>query len=64
MGAEVLKKYYSVTEIAKIFGFTPKIVREMCHARGQQFAFKPTGGRFYIDYKLFKAYLERKRRQG
>lgn len=64
MSAETLKKYCSVREIAELYGFTPKVVREFCNSRGQQFAFKPTGGRFYIDHRRFREYLERKRREG
>lgn len=63
--AESLQKYYSVSEIAALYGFTCKTVREMCHSRGQQFAFKISdGGRFYIDARKFKEHIERKRRKG
>jgi len=63
--AESLQKYYSVAQIANLYGFTAKAVREMCHSRGQGFAFKITdGGRFYIDHKKFREYIERKRRAG
>lgn len=63
--AESLHKYYSVAEIAKIYGFTEKAIRELCHARGQQFAFKlKPSGRFYINAKKFKEHIERKRRKG
>ena len=62
---ESLQKYYSVRQIAELYGFTPKTVREMCNSRGQQFAFKiKDGGRFYIDHKRFRQYIERKRREG
>lgn len=63
--AESLSKYYSVSEIAALYGFTCKTVREMCNSRGQQFAFKlKEGGRFYIDHRKFREHIERKRRKG
>lgn len=62
---ESLTKYLSVSEIAERYGFTEKAVRELCHARGQRFAFKlKEKGRYYIDHKKFRAHLERKRREG
>lgn len=62
---ESLHKYYSVSEIAKIYGFTEKAIRELCHSRGSNFAFKlKENGRFYIDAKKFKEHIERKRRKG
>lgn len=65
MQVENLKQFYSVAQIAKFYGFTPKTVRELCHSRGQTFAFKlKPSGRFYINAKKFKAYIERKRREG
>lgn len=63
--AESLSKYYSVSEIAKIYGMTAKTIRELCHARGASFAFKlKENGRYYIDVRKFKEYIERKRRKG
>lgn len=60
-----LKKYYSVSEIAKLYGFTEKAIRELCHARGQKFAFKiKDGGRFYIDHRKFREHIDRRRREG
>lgn len=65
MQVEHLGQFYSVAQIATIYGFTPKMVREMCHSRGQQFAFKlKPNGRFYISARKFKEYIERKRRAG
>jgi hypothetical protein len=62
---ENLTKYYSVRKIAEIYGFTTKTVTELCHSRGQTFAFKlKPKGRFYIDARKFKAYIDRKRREG
>ena len=60
---EQLKKMYSVAEIARIYGFKDEAVRDMCHARGEKFAYQLNGGKWYIDLKKFKAYLERKRRE-
>lgn len=63
--AETLKKYYSVSEVAKIYGFTTATVREMCWARGSKFAFRKTPrGKFYIDIRRFREYIDRKRREG
>lgn len=62
---ESLTKYKSVAEIANYYGFTAKTVREMCNSRGQRFAFKlKDKGRFYIDARKFREYLDRKRREG
>ena len=63
--AESIAKYKSVSEIAELYGMTAKTVREMCNARGARFAFKlKDGGRYYIDARKFREYLERKRREG
>lgn len=63
--AESLTKYKSVAEIAAIYGMTAKTVRELCQARGAKFAFKlKPGGRYYIDQKQFRNFIERKRREG
>ena len=62
---ESTSKYWSVREIAEKYGFTEKVVREMCNSRGARFAFKlKAGGRYYIDARKFKEHLERKRREG
>ncbi|MBO4520724.1 MAG: hypothetical protein J5787_05910 [Alphaproteobacteria bacterium] len=62
---EKLAKYWSVTKTADFYGFTRKTVLEMCAARGSRFAFKlKENGRYYIDPKLFKQYIDRKRREG
>jgi len=63
MSVDRVKKYYSVKEIAEIFGFSAKMVRNSCRARGVRFAVK-MGNRYFIDYKLYKAYIERKRLKG
>lgn len=62
---ESLTKYKSVAEIAEHYGMTAKTVRELCQARGARFAFKlKENGRYYIDHRKFREYLERKRREG
>lgn len=62
---ESLTKYKSVAEIADYYGMTPKTIRELCNSRGQRFAFKlKDKGRFYIDARKFREYLDRKRREG
>ena len=62
---ESISKLKSVREISEIYGLTPKTVRELCNARGQRFAFKlKKNGRYYINAKLFRDHLERKRREG
>ena len=54
-------KYYKVSKIAEIFGLPVKMVRDMCHARGQRFAFRPVaGGNWIIDKERFEKYLERR----
>lgn len=60
--AETPARYYKVTDISKMYGIPADIVREMCHARGQRFAFRPGGsrGNFFIDIKRFDEYLERR----
>ena len=55
------QKYYKVSKISEIFGIPAKMVRDMCHARGQRFAFRPVaGGNWRIDKKRFEDYLERR----
>ena len=61
---DITTKYKSVSEISKLYGISRDMVREMCHARGQKFAFKPNGGKFLIDHRRFREYLDRKRREG
>lgn len=55
------QKYFKVTEVAKIYGMRPVMVRSFCHAKGQQFAFRPIpNGCFYIDLKKFEEFLARR----
>lgn len=52
------QKYYSVKEIAKIFGLKPEKVRDHCHAKWQRFAFQPAkGGNLMINLKKYEAWL-------
>ena len=54
-------RYYKVGKIAEIFGLQAKMVRDMCHARGQRFAFRQVaGGNWMIDKERFEKYLERR----
>lgn len=56
-----INQYQSVTAIARIYGFKAEVVRNMCHARGQRFAFRLVpNGKFYIDPVKFQAYIERR----
>lgn len=54
------KKYYKVKEIAKIFSLKPRKVRDYCHARGQRFAFQPSGrgGSILIDIEKFEKWIK------
>lgn len=61
-GKECQLEYMSVSAIAEKFGFKAEIVRNMCHARGQRFAYRLVpNGKFWIDPIRFKDYIERKR---
>lgn len=52
--------YLSARETAKQFGMHLDKVRNLCHARGQKFAYQLVpNGKFYIDPVKFKAYIER-----
>lgn len=60
-GKNIEQKYYKVAEIAKIFGLPAKLVRDMCHARGQKFAFRPVpNGNFRINKEAFERHIERR----
>ena len=55
------QRFYKVSKISEIFGIPAKVVRDMCHARGQRFAFRPVaGGNWRIDKERFEKYLERR----
>lgn len=53
------QKYFKVTEVAKIFSMKPARIRELCHARGQRFAFQPVkNGNILIDITEFEKWLK------
>lgn len=54
------QKYYKVSDVARIFGLKPQIVRNYCHAKGQRFAFQPSGkgGCILVDIKKFEDFLK------
>lgn len=58
-----MEKLLSCKEISEKFGLKVEIVRNMCHARGQRFAYRLNGpkSKFHIDPVRFQDYLERKR---
>jgi len=58
-----LEAYESVTRTAERYGFTRKQILEFCNSRGQKFAFKPNGGKFWIHRRKFKEFLDRKTRE-
>ena len=50
--------YYKISQVSKKLGLTEKTVRELCHRRGQRFAFrKSKRGNFLINIEAFKNYL-------
>ena len=53
----------SAREIATMFGMDVRTVRDLCHARGQRFAYqlnKPHG-KYYIDPDLFGQFIRERR---
>lgn len=58
------QEHKSITEIAKEYGYHRKVVENMCHARGQRFAYRLTpNGKFYIIPERFRDYIGRKQQQ-
>lgn len=56
---QVTQKYYKVSKIAQIFDLKPAIVRQLCHAKGQRFAFQLVKrGNILIDVKEFEKFLK------
>lgn len=54
--------FKSAKEIAKDFGMKLDVVRNLCHARGQRFAYQLVpNGKFYIDPVKFQEFIERRR---
>jgi hypothetical protein len=59
-GTGMDKKYYSVNEAAQIMSIKPKRLREMCHAKGQRFAFQPVKcGNIQIDIKELEKWMKK-----
>lgn len=55
----------SVRETSERFGIRQEIIRNLCHARGQRFAYQLVpNGRFYIDPDRFQDFLRRKQDEG
>ncbi len=55
-------KYYRVSEVARETGLKEETVRNYCHARGANFAYRiGKNGKFLIDLVKFRAYIERHR---
>lgn len=56
------KTYASVNEIAKMYGISPQVVRQYCHAKGQDFAYQTKEkGKILIHIKRFDRFLTRRR---
>ena len=50
--------YYSVSQIAEIYGLTKQTIREYCKEPWQRFAFQPcNGGKILINIKKFDRWL-------
>lgn len=59
------QKYYKVREVAQIFGLKPAVVRNYCHARGQNFAYQIVrNGNIYIDLSKFSRWFETRKTEG
>ena len=54
-----MQKYFSVTEISKMYGLAKETVREYCRRPWQRFAFQPAGkgGKILIDKEKFDRWL-------
>ena len=55
--------FLSCKEIANRFGMDVRMVRNLCHARGQKFAYqlnKPHG-KYYIDPDQFEHFIRERR---
>lgn len=59
---ETKQKYFSVTYTAQLFGLNRATVLDYCHARGQRFAYQPSGenGKWLIDIEKFEEFLARR----
>ena len=55
----VERHHRTQSDVAKIFGLKPAIVRQFAHARGQRFAYQPVkNGNILIDVKKFEEFLK------
>lgn len=53
-----MQRYFSVTQIAEMYGLTKQTVREYCRKPWQRFAFQPCkGGKIIIDKEKFDRWL-------
>lgn len=54
-----MQRYFSVTEISKMYGLAKETVREYCRRPWQRFAFQPSGknGKILIDKEKFDRWL-------
>ncbi len=54
-----MQRYFSVTQIAEMYGLTKQTVREYCRRPWQRFAFQPAGknGKILIDKEKFDRWL-------
>lgn len=58
------QKLCKVTEAAKLTGLSPDYLREICHARGQRFAYKlKKGGIWYINLPKLLEWMEKRQEQ-
>ena len=53
----------SATQIAEQYNLDVRLVRNLCHARGQRFAYRLNGpkGKFYIDSIKFQEFIRERR---
>ena len=57
-----MEKWKSAKEIAAMFGMDVRVVRDLCHARNQKFAYRLTKtGRYYIDPQRFEEFVKERR---
>lgn len=60
--SEMRQKYHSVTDAAAMLGLNRVTILNYCHARGQRFAFQPSGknGKWLIDLEKLEEFLARR----
>ena len=58
----VSRKYYKTRDVANETGLPIERVRELCHTRGANFAYRvKKNGQFLIDLEKFRTFIERHR---